>query len=174
MAKCSYCNSTIIIGGVRDEELRFCNQKCRQEGALLRVAQLIPEIEVRNRVASIHQGPCPKCLRMGATDVHTSYSVWSALILTNWKSSLRISCVPCGKKAKIKATVSSLFLGWWGFPWGLVLTPVQISRNLFGLVATPPTSVPSPQLERIVRLGLAAELRLAGAAGGTPPLLTKP
>src|ERR1700704_3028032 len=46
-AKCSYCNSTIIIGGVRDGDLRFCNQKCRQAGALLLVSQLVPDEEVR-------------------------------------------------------------------------------------------------------------------------------
>ena len=174
MAKCSYCSSTILIGGVRDGELRFCNQKCRQAGALLKVARLIPEIEVKNRVAVIHQGPCPKCQRVGSIDVHVAHSIWSALVITTWKSSPQVSCMPCGKKAKVKAAVGALFLGWWGFPWGLILTPIQIGRNLFGLVNTPPAFTPSAQLERIVRLGLAADLRRAENANPAPPLLKNP
>ena len=169
MAKCSYCNSTIIIGGVRDGDLRFCNQKCRQEGALLTVSKLIPDLEVQKRVEAIHQGPCPKCQRVGSIDVHTSHSVWSALVITTWKSSPQVSCVSCGKKAMLKATLGSAVLGWWGFPWGLILTPVQVTKNLWGLARSQPSFAPSAQLERIVRLGLAAELRQAQATGSIPP-----
>lgn len=168
MPKCSYCNSTIIIGGVRDGDLRFCNQKCHQEGALLRVAQLIPEVDVKQRVTAIHQGACPNCQGIGSIDVHTSHSVWSALVVTTWKSSPQVSCVSCGKKAKIKATLGSVFLGWWGFPWGLIVTPIQITKNLWGLARSQPSFAPSPQLERIVRLGLAAELRRVQVAGAIP------
>jgi hypothetical protein len=57
------------------------------------------------------------------------------------------------------ASLSSLFLGWWGFPWGLILTPVQIGRNLFGLVRSPSSFAPSAQLERIVRLTIAEDIR---------------
>ena len=170
MAKCSYCNSSIIFGGVREGELRFCNRGCQQEGELLSVAQLVPEADVRQRVTAIHQGPCPRCARVGAIDVHTSHSVWSALVLTSWKSTPQVCCVSCGKKAKLLGTLTSLLVGWWGFPWGLIVTPIQIGRNLVGLARTPSSFVPSPQLERIVRLSLAAELRDARAV---PPALVK-
>jgi hypothetical protein len=169
MPKCSYCNSTIIIGGVRDGEHRFCNKKCRQEGALLSVAQQVPSEEVQKRTLAVHQGPCPKCQRGGPVDVHTAHSVLSALVVTTWKSSPQVSCESCGKKAKITAAVSSFFLGWWGFPWGLILTPVQVTRNLWGLARGQPSLAPSAQLERIVRLGMAAELRRAQNAGSIPP-----
>jgi len=168
MPKCSYCNSTILIGGVRDGDRRFCNQKCRQKGVLLAVAQQVPDDVVRRRVESVHQGPCPKCQRVGSVDVHTAHSVWSALVVTTWKSEPQVSCVSCGKKAKIKAAVSSLFLGWWGFPWGLILTPIQIGRNLWGLARSQPSFTASPQLERIVRLTLAAELS-STAPGASHP-----
>lgn len=171
MPKCAYCNTTILIGGVRDGENRFCNQNCRQAGALLAVAQLVPEEEVRNRVNSVHQGPCPRCGRAGTVDVHTSHSVWSALILTSWKSTPQVSCTPCGKKAKLTGTLGSLFLGWWGFPWGLLITPIQIGRNLWGLARSPSSFVPSPQLEKIVRLSLAAQLHEAQRSAATPPAL---
>jgi hypothetical protein len=29
-------------------------------------------------------------------------------------------------------TVLSLFLGWWGFPWGLIYTPMALATNLRG------------------------------------------
>lgn len=169
MPKCSFCSSTIVIGGLRDGDLRFCNQRCRQGGALLTVAQTVPEEQVTRRVAAIHQGPCPKCRSVGSIDVHTSHSVWSALVLTRWRSSPRVSCVACGKKAKIASTLSSLVLGWWGFPWGLILTPVQITKNLWGLATIQPSFTPSPQLERLVRLSIAAELRRAQKPAHAPP-----
>jgi hypothetical protein len=171
MRKCSYCDSNIIIGGVRDGDLRFCNQKCRQEGALLKVAQLVPEEEVKRRVLAVHQGPCPKCKRASPSDVHTSYFVWSALLLTSWKTVPEVSCVSCGRKAKILGAIGSFFLGWWGFPWGLVLTPIIVTRNLWGLVRSRPSSAPSPQLERIVRLGMAAELQRIDQTRAVPPPL---
>ena len=159
MAKCAYCNSTIIFGGVRDGDNRYCNQRCFQSGALIRVAEAIPEDEVRQRIDGVHQGACPKCHGAGPVDVYTAHSVWSALVITTYKSAPRVSCVRCGKKSQLIATVSSLFLGWWGFPWGLIMTPVQITRNVVGLARSKPSMRPSPQLGRIVRLQMAAELR---------------
>lgn len=171
MAKCSYCNTTILFGGARDGDRRFCNQKCQQKGALLEVAAAIPDDEINRRVAEIHQGPCPRCQRDGFVDVHTAHSVWSAVILTSWKSTPQVSCTPCGKKAKLKATAGSVILGWWGFPWGLLLTPVQVSRNLWGLARSEPSLRPSPQLEKLVRLNYAAELSRSNNAGPIPPLM---
>ena len=170
MAKCSFCNSTIILGGVRQGDLRFCNNKCQQEGALLFVSQHIPGDAVTKRVSDLHQGKCPKCQQAGPVDIHTSHSIWSALVVTTWKSSPQISCTPCGKKEKIKATIGSFFLGWWGFPWGILGTPVQITKNLWGLTQTPSAFVPSSQLEKVVRLTMAAELEQARAAAVPPPL----
>jgi len=172
MAKCSYCNSTIVLGGVKDGELRFCNNNCHQSGALLHVASRIPDAEIVRRVTLVHQGNCPKCQRPGPVDVHTSHTIWSALVVTGWKSSPQVSCKPCGKKAKIQATVSSFFLGWWGFPWGLLGTPVQLSKNLYGLARSPAPERPSAQLERIVRLTVAHELAAQERSGAQPPILS--
>jgi hypothetical protein len=52
----------------------------------------------------------------------------------------------------------SLFAGWWGFPWGLIMTPVQLSRNVIGLVRAPETMGPSPELEKTVRTMIAAQM----------------
>jgi hypothetical protein len=174
MAQCSYCNTTIFFGGVRDGEKRFCNARCHEQGLLLSAAQLLPEEAVRGRLHAVHQGPCPQCHRVGdAIDVHTSHSIWSVVVLTSWKSVPQICCSSCGKKAKLKATIGSFFLGWWGFPWGLLITPVQIGRNLWGLARTPTSFAPSPQLEKLIRLSLAAELREAQQKAVPPPLVSR-
>jgi hypothetical protein len=169
MASCSYCNSTIIFGGLRDGDLRFCNARCQEGGALLRVAAAVPPDIVANRVTEVHQGSCPRCQRPGPVDVHTSHSIWSALVLTSWKSTPQVSCTPCGRKAKIKASLGSVLLGWWGIPWGLLGTPVQVGKNIWGLARPPSPFLPSAQLEKIIRLNLAAELSRPAAGAGAPP-----
>lgn len=173
MAKCSYCNSTIVIGGVRDGEHRFCNQTCQQSGLLLSAGKLVSEEDVQKRVNAIHQGSCPRCHGAGPIDIHTSHSVWSALVVTSWKSTPQMSCTPCGKKAKTLSAVGAIFLGWWGFPWGLIITPIQITRNLAGLASSRSGTKPSEQLEKIARLSLAAEMQEAEHRGMIPPPLRK-
>ena len=32
----------------------------------------------------------------------------------------------------LKYTFTTLFLGWWGFPWGLIYTPAVLYKNLSG------------------------------------------
>ena len=67
-------------------------------------------------------------------------------------------------KSQAAGAAFSLVLGWWGFPWGLVLTPVQIARNLSGMLRPPEPSKPSEKLEKIVRLTMAANAVRSGAA----------
>lgn len=50
-----------------------------------------------------------------------------------------------------------MFLGWWGFPWELILTPVQVARNLMGMLRKENLHSPSPQLENIARLNIAQQ-----------------
>jgi hypothetical protein len=52
----------------------------------------------------------------------------------------------------------SALVGWWGVPFGLVITPVQIIRNLLGLLSSGPSLEPSAELEKRVRLAIAAQL----------------
>ncbi|MBX6316663.1 MAG: hypothetical protein IRY99_27680, partial [Isosphaeraceae bacterium] len=137
MASCDYCGTTLLFGGVRDGDLRFCNEKCHQQGFLLAVADQVPGDVLSEYVRQAHEGPCPKCNGPGPIDVHTSYTVWSALVLTSWRSRPEVCCQACGTKSQIGAAVSSAVLGWWGFPWGLILTPIQILRNLGGLLSSP-------------------------------------
>src|SRR5438477_6863991 len=134
MAKCSYVCTTIIFGGKREGELRFCNDKCKSAGILLIAPQQLPDSVIQSKVWKVHQGNCPRCNGPGPVDVHTSYQVWSALLLTSWKSRPQISCRSCGIRSQLGDAAFCLVLGWWGFPWGLILTPIQICRNLIGVV----------------------------------------
>ena len=164
MAKCDYCGSTIIFGGKRDANGRFCNQKCQARGTLLAISRQIPETAVQEQVWKFHQGPCPKCNGSGPVDVHVSHKIWSAIALTQWSSMPQISCRSCGVKSQVGGAFFSLVLGWWGFPWGLLLTPIQVGRNVFGLVRPPEPSKPSAQLEKIVRMTMAAQAARQPAA----------
>ena len=156
MANCATCGSTILFGGVRDGDLRFCNNECHAKGYLFEIAAQIPEEEIRRQVQEVHAGPCPKCGGNGPVDVHNSYQVYSVLLMTSWKTNQLVACKSCGTKAKIGDLLFSTFLGWWGFPWGLFVTPVQIFRNLRALMISPDPYSPSDSLEQVVRLGVAS------------------
>ena len=164
MAKCASCGSTIVLGGKKDGERTYCNEKCQQIGALVRVADQLPDADVRQRVASIHQGRCPRCQGAGPVDIHVSHRIWSALLFTSWSSQPQMSCRRCGIRSKIRDVFFSLFLGWWGFPWGLIMTPVQIVRNLAGLASNPDPTRPSDALTSMVKANLAAKYLAAQQA----------
>ena len=157
MAQCDYCGSTIIFGGKRDGNGRFCNQNCQGRGALLAISRQLPDSAVQDQVWKVHQGLCPKCSGSGPVDVHVSHRVWSALVVTSWRSAPQLSCRSCGIKSQAADAAISLALGWWGFPWGLVVTPIQIGRNLFCMSRPPDPTKPSPQLEKIIRMTIAAQ-----------------
>ncbi|HEY2760888.1 MAG TPA: hypothetical protein VGI75_09095, partial [Pirellulales bacterium] len=106
----------------------------------------------------LHSGSCANCSGPGPVDVHTSHWVFSALIFTRWRSSSLVCCQACGSKAKWKALLSSAATGWWGFPWGLVVTPVQIIRNVNELIRAPNPAKPSAKMVNLVRSQLANQL----------------
>ena len=140
MGRCDHCGSFILFGGMRAGGRRFCNDACLRAGTFRSTAQQlaeqVPEELVQQQVAAVHQGVCPKCGREGPIDVHTSHRVWSAIHLTSWKSRSHVSCRPRGQ-AQCGDALFSLLFGWWGFPFGLVLTPVQIGRNIVGMLRAP-------------------------------------
>lgn len=158
MAACAYCKSTILFGGRRVESLTFCNNECLSNGQVVLLAQTIPEHVVTATARNVHAGACPVCNdSRGPVEVHTAHKVTSFLVMTSWSSSPRISCGACGRKRQLGALLHSLLLGWWGFPWGLLMTPVQIGRNVVGMLRGANTAEPSPQLQHMIRLGLAAQ-----------------
>jgi len=164
MARCDFCGSTILFGGKSSNGHRFCNDRCAQRGLLISIADTIPEAQIHQQVWQVHQGRCPKCSGPGPIDVHVSHRVWSALLLTSWRSQPRISCRICGTKAQAGDAAFSLVCGWWGFPWGLLLTPIQIGRDVAGMVKGPDPAQPSESLKKMVRMQMAANAVAARAA----------
>lgn len=166
MATCAACGSSILWGGKRDGDLRFCNDKCLQRGFLQTAAIQIPAEVVQQHLRAFHRGPCPRCNGDGPVDVHMGYRIWSVLVLTSWKGNPHVGCRSCGLKGQAFDLVFSLVLGWWGIPWGLIMTPVQIVRTVICMVRPPDPLTPSAQLESVIRNVLAAQ-----AAAATAPIV---
>lgn len=156
MAKCGYCGSTILMGGVSAGANRYCNKKCATNAYVLSVAQQVPQQVVDRQVEEVFRGNCPKCRSLGPIDVHKVHRVWSALVLTRWTTQSQVSCRSCATKSQAGAILFSGVLGWWGIPWGLILTPVQIARNIAGMCSGSP-STPSADLRRLVLVNIAAQ-----------------
>lgn len=157
MAKCSYCNTLILFGGIKDDDLRFCNEKCAEAGYVLTVAAQVPDELVDKTADEVLHGDCPKCDGPGPVEVHTSHTIWSALIMTSYSSHPEICCSTCGTKKRLYGIVYSFFLGWWGVPWGIAGTPIQIGRNLWGLILGVSPDKSYEAMQKIVRVGLATQ-----------------
>ena len=61
-------------------------------------------------------------------------------------------------KSQVGNMFFSVILGWWGFPWGLMMTPLQIARNMIGLFKIPDQNNPSDKLKNIVKVNIATQL----------------
>jgi hypothetical protein len=175
MAQCGYCGTGILFGGVRDGTQRFCNNKCLQNAYLLRLGQQVPADLLERQVEEVFRGNFPKCRALGPIDVHKAHRVWSAILLTQWSSSGQVSCRSCATKSQLGGLLFCLGLGWWGFPWGLILTPVQIARNIMGMCAGPDAARPSADLRRLVQVNLGLRMLQASSqeAPATPPPIPK-
>jgi hypothetical protein len=168
MSKCAYCNSTIIMGGVRAGEQRFCNNRCHQSAYILSVTKNVPPEVLERKVEEAWRGNCPKCGGLGPIDVHKVHEVWSALLLTRWTTKAQVSCRSCGVKRQLGGVAFSFFFGWWGFPWGLILTPVQITRNVVGMSRGPDSSRASDALRKLVLVNLGAQMIASQKAAANP------
>lgn len=158
MARCGTCNTIILFGAMKDGDRSFCNPGCHEAMLLERASKAIPEEVIRGRLEEIHRSDCPVCAGPGPVDLHESHHVWSLIVFTSSQRKVQLSCQSCGTRARLMATVSSGLFGWWGMPWGLIMTPVQIVRNLAGLAGGPDPEIPSEALERAVRLDVASSL----------------
>jgi hypothetical protein len=157
MNRCAVCGELILFGGVKQGNLQFCNTICQSKGQLVAASARVPESEAQALARQIHQGHCPRCKGPGPVDVHTSYWVWSALALTRWGSQPQLKCRRCGIKSQLGNLAFTGLLGWWGFPWGLLWTPVQIGRNIGAIFSPPDPSQPSAKLVQIAYFQLAGQ-----------------
>lgn len=157
MASCNSCGTTILFGGKKEGKYRFCSDKCVAAGQVLSIADQIPPDVLEKYARDIHQGQCPSCNGAGPVDIHVSHNVWSALVMTSWTSTPNISCRPCGIKSQARGAAFSVLLGWWGFPWGLIMTPVQIGKNIVGMLKKADPERPSPELMQQAKMMIALQ-----------------
>lgn len=155
MAKCTYCGTRIFFRGKADGDRRFCDESCYRKQAIIDLSNQVPETVVHESVWAIHQGRCPKCGGNGPVDVYVSYRVWSALVLTSWQNLPQVSCRSCGIKDQAREALLSMVLGWWGCPFGIIMTPVQVGRNIAGMFNGPDPMQPSAKLDQLVRIAIA-------------------
>ena len=156
MAICATCGTTLIFGGVKDGKKRYCNQKCYEADEFNRFADKIPDEIVEQVTKKIHDSHCPKCEGSGPVDIHHSYSIYSVIVFTSWKTNENLVCKKCASKQQTVDLIGSLFLGWWGFPLGLIMTPIQLVRNIISLGKNPGAQGPSGNLRQHARLMIAA------------------
>jgi hypothetical protein len=156
MASCATCGNSILWGGVRQNGKRYCGQKCCSNDELGRLAARIPEQAVKLAAKQIRNGPCPVCSRRGGgIELRKSYTAISYVIMTSWGSYPIISCSSCHRRKVLGDFILTLLFGWWGFPWGMIMTPVQLFRNISAFSTDTNTSEPSQELCSAVRAMMA-------------------
>lgn len=155
MSECNSCGKFILFGGRTMDGYRYCGADCAQSHGLLRAAERVPHHTLQQFVEQWRHGPCPRCKRQtGPVDVHARHHVHSFILMTQWSTRRSVCCRRCGRRDQIMGTLYCATLGWWGFPWGLLVTPVQIARNVAAMCRREPAR-PTTEFERIVRLQLA-------------------
>lgn len=157
MAQCSNCGTMILFGGERFGDLRFCNLNCLRTSVMFNYSKEIPPEIVAQRAMQIREGSCPNCNGSGPVDLHFGHTIISVLVMTQWNTKPLLGCRSCGLTHQLKSCVFCLFCGWWGFPWGLLGTPIQITRNLAAMFRGVPAE-PSPELRQSALAELGAEL----------------
>ena len=159
MSACNNCGKSILFGGRKIDRYRYCGTACANRHPLLRAAEQVPAHVVQQYAEQWRAGACPQCKKTaGPIDVYAQHRVHSFVLMTQWSTRRKVSCRRCGRGSQLAGTLYSAALGWWGFPWGLVITPIQIARNIAGICRAHPAR-PSADFERVVRLQLAQKLR---------------
>ncbi|MBI5116358.1 hypothetical protein HZA56_07770 [Candidatus Poribacteria bacterium] len=152
MADCGYCGKGIRFGGIHDWDKKYCSEACCSKGKLVRSTyNILPHKLIKEEALKIYNGICPICSGKGPIDVYTSYRIYSIILYTSSKTIEHISCVDCGIKNQKKDAIYSFALGWWGFPWGIFLTPVQLARNIKAIYNSKIPTEPSSQLEQHIK-----------------------
>jgi hypothetical protein len=168
MAVCDYCNKNFNFFGVSENGYTYCSGKCKDQAqALLKCLDRFNRQEIDAYIERVHSGPCKQCGQSRPVDFYQSYRVFSVIIFTRWTTHNHFVCRPCARNEQLKSLAYSALLGWWGFPFGLILTPIQIIRNIVGLAGSSDGSRPSVRLQNLLRLNLARQVAAGDAATRT-------
>ncbi|HTV35554.1 MAG TPA: hypothetical protein VMF12_03910 [Xanthobacteraceae bacterium] len=169
MAVCDYCSKRFGLFGVHENGYSFCSAACRDRTRqLLQSLDAVAPQEIQSYVDHARAGPCKGCGGSGPVDLYQSYRVYSFVVLTRWSTQNHFVCRSCAPKEQIKSLALSALFGWWGIPFGLIFTPVQIVRNIAALAGKAGGHA-SQRLQNILKLNLARQIaaRAATMAGPT-------
>lgn len=156
--ECDYCSNRARFSPVLDGGQRFCSRTCWRNARLMEMAVDIPDAEIAAKARSLRHGACPIChQRTSLVEVRRCHRVWSALFVTQVSERQLVGCRSCGRRANLEAIGVSMLLGWWGLPWGVFITPIQIVANVVAMLRTREDDEPSEALVNMARIALALE-----------------
>lgn len=159
MASCAACSSVILFGGKRVGDDRYCNDKCVEAGQVIQTCENIPHDVVLAEARKMKSDACPACGNKGRpVEVFTSHRAVSYILMTTWSSHPQVSCRSCHFVEVAKNSILTLLVGWWGFPWGLLATPIQLLRNGIALFQTGDSPEPSEALLAQARITMGQKL----------------
>jgi hypothetical protein len=144
-----------------DEARDAAQQILAERGCSL---QEITTVDIRDEMVMTHamairNGECPKCRRRDSVvELRTEHWVWSAIFLTRFGRRTALICRACGRSRNLRALGKCALLGWWGIPFGLLITPYKIFANL-GELLSRDRPEPSASLRDLARARLAASVR---------------
>ena len=154
---CPSCGLSVLFGGVKHNGAKYCSKKCFEADSTNRFALEIPDNEVEAFAKSIYMGSCPKCNGEGPIDVFKSYFVYSIILYTSYKTKEHVVCKSCAKKEQLKDLSLSAVVGWWGIPFGIIITPIMVLMNSVALLLNPAKKGPTKALFKQARFILAYE-----------------
>jgi hypothetical protein len=157
MPTCDTCGATILFGGQRDAGGRaYCGQNCYEKRRRL-PADVIPLGFAEEKARLVYEGDCPRCGGRGPVELHAAHVIYSFAVVSHQDEKQIICCQACGTRERLKAILMCGVCGWWSMH-GLIMTPIQIARNLHGLMSNGETSKPSSTLVSKVREELTRQL----------------
>ncbi|MDI9239559.1 hypothetical protein QLQ15_11655 [Lysobacter sp. LF1] len=164
MGTCYTCKQTIALGGIKAHGFRFCSKACHaQKASFLERLAAIPQQEVEIEAARMRtEGRCARCGCSRGVEVHHALFVWSVILVTFTRKNTITACIACARKQQALWTIGTLLAGWWGIPFGLIMTPVATITNVVHLIRSHTRSKPSAALKEYVR-----ERLVYGARTGT-------
>jgi hypothetical protein len=174
---CDYCGASARQKPVLDEGQRFCSKTCLHRARLSEAAVDITEQDVELAAMTMRSGACPICGdRSTPVEVRYRYTAISYIVFTRYKTMSQCCCLTCARKENRKAMLITFFLGWWGFPWGLLFTPTAIFSNLMAMFEMRSADEPSEALLKEAKYQLAyaalkksEQLKNLGGAIGLSP-----
>ena len=157
MARCAHCKK-FILGGKKEGHLRFCNDKCHQDGFLAPLAAQAAPTAVSALLEQMRWQACPVCGGEGPLDIHTVHTAWAYIVRTSWKDQPLLACSQCGTASIRRGIASTALLGWWGLA-GMFVAPWQLANGFRSLARTRKLNGPSEELQRLAKLAVADEIQ---------------